>query len=205
MRKIIISSFVTMDGVMQAPGGPKEDTDNGFKYGGWSFSYWDQMMGEVMTEMMSQPYDLLLGRRTYDIFAAYWPSTDKPEDQPVKEKFTAIKKYVVSRSPRDFTWENSALITGDVVEQIKALKNSGGPDLSVQGSSNLIQTLLANNLADRIITWTFPVTVGGGKRLFEPGVPAQSFKLIDSKTSSTGVIIASYEPAGQIKLGSFAD
>jgi dihydrofolate reductase len=202
MRKIITTTFLTLDGVMQAPGGPKEDTSGGFKYGGWIVNYWDDMMGKVMDGFMGLPFELLLGKRTYDIFAAYWPhDTQNPE---VAKPFNSTKKYVVSHTPAELSWHNSTLITGDVVAEIKRLKKKDDPDLWVHGSGNLIQTLLANHLIDRMIIWTFPVTVGTGKRLFAEGTQAEGLKLIDSKTSTTGVVIATYEPAGALKTGSFA-
>ncbi len=202
MRKIITTTFVTSDGVMQAPGGPKEDTSGGFAYGGWSFHYWDEMMGKVMDAFMRIPFELLLGKRTYDIFAAHWPHS---KEEPVAGKFNSTKKYVVSHKPGGLPWQNSALITGDVVAEIKKLKKQDTPDLWVHGSGNLIQTLLANHLIDTMHVWTFPVTVGSGKRLFAEGTQAKELRLSDSKVSTTGVIIATYEPAGSLKIGSFAD
>jgi dihydrofolate reductase len=199
MRKIVTTTFITLDGVMQAPGGPEEDTSNGFKYGGWSANYWDGLMGDIMTGFMNIPFELLLGRRTYDIFAAYWPHTD--QDSAVAKPFNATKKYVVSHNMQELSWANSELISGDVVPAIKKLKNESGPDLWVHGSGKLIQTLLENHLIDRMHIWTFPVSVGEGKRLFAEGTQADGLKLLDSKTSTTGVVIATYEPAGQLETG----
>src|SRR5579859_7357253 len=176
MRKIITTTFVTLDGVMQAPGGPEEDPTGGFAYGGWSFGYWDEMMGNVMGGFMSLPFELLLGKFTYDIFAAYWPNAT--HDAAVAKPFNSTRKYVVSNAPAELSWNNSTLITGDVVAQIKKLKEMDGPDLWVHGSGKLIQTLLANHLIDRMHVWTFPVTVGGGKRLFAEGAQAEGFRLI---------------------------
>jgi dihydrofolate reductase len=200
MRKIITTTFVTLDGVMQAPGGPTEDMSGGFAYGGWSANYWDEMMGTVITEFMNMPFELLLGRTTYDIFAAYWPHATTGLE--VAKPFNATKKYVVSDAPLEPSWQNSVCITGDVVVQIKKLKEERGPDLWVHGSGNLIQTLLKHHLIDRMHVWTFPVTVGGGKRLLAEGTQAEGLKLVASKTSTTGVIIATYEPAGELKTGS---
>jgi dihydrofolate reductase len=200
MRKIISTTFVTLDGVMQAPGGPTEDTTSGFAYGGWAMSYWDDMMGKIMNGFMALPFELLLGKRTYDIFAAFWPFTK--EDPEVANPFNANKKWVVSDKPAKLSWNNSEIITGDVVSQIRRLKDEEGPDLWIHGSGNLIQTLLKERLIDRMYVWTFPVTVGGGKRLFAEGTEAQEFKLIESKFSTTGVIVATYEPAGEIKMRS---
>ncbi len=202
MRKIVTTTFVTLDGVLQAPGAPEEDTSGGFAHGGWSFHYWDEMMGSVMNAFMRIPFELLLGKRTYDIFAAHWPHS---KEEPVAGKFNSTKKYVVSHEPVDLSWRNSVRITGDVVAEIKKLKKQDSPDLWVHGSGNLIQTLLANHLIDAMHVWTFPVTVGNGKRLFAEGTQAKELRLIDSKASTTGVIIATYEPAGSFKTGSFAD
>jgi dihydrofolate reductase len=202
MRKIITTTFVTLDGVMQAPGGPEEDTSGGFQYGGWTAHYWDEMMGGIMDVFMKTPFELLLGRRTYDIFAAFWPYTE--QDQEVAKPFNATRKYVVSHTPRELAWHNSTLVTGEVVAEIKRLKAVDAPDLWVHGSGNLIQTLLKNHLIDRMHVWTFPVTVGGGKRLFEAGLPANGWKLTNSQTATTGVVIATYEPAGDLQTGSLA-
>ncbi len=201
MRKIVVNTFVTLDGVMQAPGGPEEDTDGGFKYGGWSFHYWDEMMGKTMDEFMAQPFDLLLGRKTYQIFAAHWP---KITNDPAADKLNSVKKYVVSKTLDKADWDNSQLIKTDVVKEIKKLKDKEGPEIQVHGSSSLIQTLLKNGLADEYNLWVFPVTVGKGKRLFGEGTLPVNWKLKNSKASSTGVVINSYEPAGELKTGSFA-
>jgi dihydrofolate reductase len=200
MRKIITTTFVTLDGVAQAPGGPTEDTSGGFTQGGWSVNYWDEMMGIVMSGFMGIPFELLLGRRTYDIFAAHWPHS---KEEPVAGKFNSTRKYVVSHKAAELPWHNSTLITGDVAATIKKLKGEDGPDLWVHGSGNLIQTLLKQRLIDRMHLWIFPVTVGGGKRLFSEGTQAEGFKLVDAKSSTTGVIIATFEPTGALKTGSF--
>lgn len=201
MRKLVVSTFIALDGVMQAPGGPEEDPTGGFKYGGWSFNYWDELMGQVMTDSMKEPFELLLGRRTYDIFAAHWPFL---KDDPVAKLFSSINKYVVSKSLNELTWENSFLIKDNVVEKIKKLKNSDGAELQVHGSSNLIQTLINNDLIDEFRLWTFPLVIGNGKKLFGEGTIPSSLKLINTKVSSTGVIISAYIPDGEIKTGSFA-
>ena len=202
MRKIITTTFVTLDGVMQAPGGPEEDKTNNFKSGGWSFHYWDEMMGNVMSDFMKRPFDLLLGRRTYEIFAAHWPFTK--DDPEVADKFNSTRKYVVSHKPMVLEWQNSTLIKGDAPTELRKLKEQDGNDLWVHGSGNLIQTLLANDLIDTLYVWTFPVTVGNGKRLFAEGSKPVAWKLIDSSTATSGVIISRYEPAGELKVGSFA-
>ena len=201
MRKLIVSTFLTLDGVMQAPGGPGEDDSGGFAYGGWSVHYWDELMGQVMTEAMSTPFDLVLGRRTYDIFAAYWPHA--PEEAGAKPLNDATK-YVVSRSRPTLEWERSVLIEGDAAEGIAALKKQDGPELQVHGSGNLIQTLLRHNLVDQYRLWVFPLVIGSGKRLFAEGTIPSGLKLVDSKVSTTGVVIGTYEPAGKVVTGSFA-
>lgn len=203
MRKIITTTFLSIDGVYQAPGGPQEDTSGGFAEGGWSFGYWDDVMGKIMSAFMAQPFELLLGRRTYDIFAAYWPTTDK--DPEVAKPFNETKKYVVSRTPQELTWQHSTLITGDVVDQIRRLKEVDAADLWVHGSGNLMQTLLANDLVDRMHLWTFPVMLGSGKRLFVDGIPAAEWKLAGSTIATSGVVIATYEPAGEIKKGTMGE
>ncbi len=203
MRKIITTTFVTMDGIMQAPGGPEEDKSDGFPHGGWSFGYWDETMNKVMGGFMDIPFELLLGKRTYDIFAAHWPQS---KEEPIASKFNATRKYVVSHAAdAQLPWQNSTLVTGDVALEIKKLKEQDGPDLWVHGSGNLIQTLLQNRLIDTMHVWTFPVTLGGtGKRLFAEGTQTQEFKLTKTTTATTGVTIATYEPAGEVKKGSFA-
>ena len=201
MRKITVNTFLTLDGVMQAPGGPEEDTDGGFRLGGWSVNYWDEKMGAVMDEAMGTPFDLLLGRKTYDIFAAHWPHA--PEEAGGKPLNDATK-YVASRTRRSLEWGPSVLIEGDAAEGIATLKKEEGPDLQVHGSGNLIQTLLRHQLVDEFRLWTFPLVVGSGKRLFSDGTIPAGLKLVDSTVSSTGVVIGTYVPAGEIVTGSFA-
>jgi dihydrofolate reductase len=201
MRKISVNTFLTLDGVMQAPGGPEEDPSGGFELGGWSVNYWDEEMGRIMGEVMGTPFDLILGRKTYEIFAAHWPhSTDEQAAKPLNE----AKKHVASRTLKSLEWTNSVLIEGDVAEGVAALKQQDGRELQVHGSGNLIQTLLRHNLIDMFRIWTFPLVVGKGKRLFEEGAVPAGLKLVDSKVSSTGVVIGTYEPAGEIATGSFA-
>ena len=201
MRKLIVSTFLTLDGVMQAPGGPGEDDSGGFAHGGWSVNYWDEQMGQVMGEAMSAPFDLVLGRKTYDIFAAYWPHA--PEEAGAKPLNEATK-YVASRGQPALGWSRSVLIEGDAAEGIAALKKSDGPELQVHGSENLMQTLLRHSLIDQYRLWVFPLVIGSGKRLFADGTIPSGLKLVDSKVSTTGVIIGTYEPAGEIVTGSFA-
>ena len=201
MRKLIVSTFLTLDGVMQGPGGPGEDDSGGFAHGGWSVNYWDEKMGQVMGEAMSNRFDLVLGRATYDIFAAYWPHA--PEEAGAKPLNDATK-YVASRSQPKLEWSNSVLIEGDAAEGIAALKQEEGPELQVHGSGNLIQTLLRHDLVDQYRLWVFPLVIGSGKRLFSDGTVPAGLKLVDSTVSTTGVVIGTYEPAGEIATGSFA-
>jgi dihydrofolate reductase len=201
MRKLIVSAFMTLDGVVQAPGGPEEDDSGGFEHGGWSVHYWDEPMGDVMGKAMSTPFDLVLGRRTYDIFAGYWPhAADDPAAKPLND----ATKYVASRTRPALEWSNSVLIEGDAAEGIAALKQGDGPELQVHGSGNLIQTLLRHGLVDEYRLWIFPLVIGSGKRLFSDGTIPAGLKLVESTVSSTGVVIGTYEPAGEIVTGSFA-
>lgn len=202
MRKLVVNTFLTLDGVMQAPGGPEEDLTGGFSHGGWSVNYWDEDMGKLMDGVMGTPFDLVLGRKTYEIFAAYWPNaTEEQGAKPLNE----ATKHVASRTlaPGSLEWERSVLIEGDVVEGVTRLKQEEGPELQVHGSSNLLQTLLRDNLIDRFHLWTFPVVVGSGKRLFADGTVPSGLKLVDSMVSTTGVVIGTYVPAGEIQTGSF--
>jgi dihydrofolate reductase len=201
MRKLILSTFLTLDGVMQAPGGPGEDDSGGFAHGGWSVNYWDDRMGEVMGEAMSTRFDLVLGRKTYDIFAAHWPHvSDEDGGKPLND----ATKYVASRSHPKLEWDKSVLIDGDAADGVAALKEEDGPELQVHGSGNLIQTLLRHNLVDQYRLWVFPLVIGSGKRLFAEGTIPSGLKLVDSIVSTTGVMIGTYEPAGEIVTGSFA-
>ncbi|OGZ65570.1 MAG: hypothetical protein A3C50_02865 [Candidatus Staskawiczbacteria bacterium RIFCSPHIGHO2_02_FULL_43_16] len=198
MRKIIVLEFITLDGVMQAPGGPEEDTSGGFKYGGWTVPYFDDFAGKVMAEQMKQPFSLLLGRKTFEIFASYWP---QHEDQ--WPGINDVTKYVVSNTLDKSDWKNSVFIKGDVAEEIKKLKQGDGPNLHVYGSSNFTQTLLKRDLVDELWLKIFPITLGTGKRLFAEGTIPAAFTLIDSKISPGGVIFANYTRAGEVKTGSF--
>jgi dihydrofolate reductase len=185
---------------MQAPGGPGEDDSGGFAHGGWSVNYWDDLMGRVMGEAMSTPFDLVLGRMTYDIFAAHWPHAPEEDAKPLND----ATKYVASRGRPRLEWSNSVLIEGDAAEGIAALRKEDGPELQVHGSGDLIQTLLRHNLVDQYRLWVFPVVIGSGKRLFSEGTIPSGLRLVDSKVSTTGVVMGTYEPAGEIVTGSFA-
>ena len=201
MRKLKVTTFLTLDGVMQAPGGPGEDVEGGFAFGGWTVDYGDDLTGQVMGEFMAKPFDLLLGRKTYDIFAAYWPNA--PGEAGAKPLNEATK-YVASRGHPTLGWSRSVLIEGDAGEGIAALKQSDGPELQVHGSGNLIQTLLRRGLVDQYRLWVFPLVIGSGKRLFAEGTIPAGLQLTDSRVSTTGVVMGTYEPAGEIVTGSFA-
>lgn len=197
MRKIIVLSFISLDGVLQAPGGPTEDTSGGFKFGGWIAPYIDDFANKVMLEQMGKPYDLLLGRKTFEIWASYWPK--HPENDLGINK--AIK-YVVSNTLTSSEWQKTVFIKGNVVEEIKKLKQQDGPELQVQGSGNLIQTLLKNDMVDELWLKIFPILLGPGKHLFADGIIPVSFELIESRISPKGVIIANYKKAGKVETGS---
>lgn len=198
MRKIIVLSFITLDGVMQGPGGPTEDTSGNFTHGGWSVPYFDEFLGDVMAEQMSQPFDLLLGRKTFEIFASYWPQ--HIEEGPEINRAT---KYVASNTLTSHEWSKSVFLKGNVVDEIKKLKGGEGLDLQVHGSGELIQTLLEHDLVDEVWLKIFPVTLGTGKRLFDNGTIPAAYTLVDSKTSPSGVIVATLKRAGEVRTGSF--
>jgi len=201
MRKVIVLSFITLDGVMQAPGGPGEDDSGGFKYGGWSVPYFDDVLGNVMGEQMGHPFDLLLGRRTYDIVAAHWPRLG--DDDPAAAVINRARKYVVSHRPVSLEWKTTIPISGDVAGKIEQLKKEDGPEIQVHGSGNLIQTLLNHDLVDEFWLKIFPVVLGSGKRLFAEGTMPAGFALKDSRISTSGVVAITYARAGEVKLGSF--
>ena len=200
MRKLTGAIFQSLDCVMQAPGGPDEDPTSNFRFGGWSQPLFAQDMGPFEKLIMSD-YDLLLGKRTYDIFAGYWPFN---QDNPVGEKFQRINKYVLTHSDEPLTWENSHRLSGDTAAAVTALKQSDGRDLLIQGSSTLYPPLLSERLIDRLIVMTFPVVLGAGKRIFDGSERGSSLKLVDHFVADTGVIIATYEPAGDVQTGTFA-
>jgi dihydrofolate reductase len=200
MRKLIVNTFVSLDGVMQAPGGPEEDPSDGFEHGGWSFGYWDEQMGEAMGEFMGKPFDLVLGRKTYEIFAAHWPHSQ--EDGAAE--LNGATKHVASTTLSQLDWENSHLIEGDVVAGLRALKEQDGPELQVHGSATLLQTLIGAGVVDEFRVWVFPVVLGKGKRLFGDGAVPEGLELVDAKVSSTGVIMTTYRTGAEIKSGSFA-
>lgn len=200
MRKLIVIEFITLDGVMQAPGGRDEDTSGGFKYGGWTVPYFDEFAGKIMSEQMSlERADLLLGRKTYEIFAGYWPS--HADGWP---GINEVKKYVASGNPSlKLDWENSILLSGNVTDEVQKLKSDGERNLCVWGSGNLVQTLLKHDLVDELWLKIFPITLGQGNRLFAEGTIPAAFKLLDNKVSPQGVIIANYQRSGDVQTGSF--
>ncbi|MCA1695203.1 MAG: dihydrofolate reductase family protein [Actinobacteria bacterium] len=202
MRKLIASTFASLDGIMQAPGGPEEDPTGGFTLGGWMFGYGDEGMDISASGFDGKDRELVLGRRTYEIFEAYWPY--QADDHPIAKTLNAAKKYVASRTMTMLHWNNSTLLHGDVVSAINALKAQPGPDLQMIGSGSLIQTLQAASLIDEYNVWTFPVVLGRGKRLFSETARPSALRLVRSHVSATGVVMSTYVPSGEIQPGSFA-
>ena len=200
MRELLVQTFLTLDGVMQAPGGPEEDDSDGFAYGGWSVTYWDEDLDQAMDEVVSKPFAMVLGRHTYDIMAAFWPHASEEEGAAV---FNQATKYVASRSRPTLAWSNSLLIEGDAAEGLAALKAEDGPELQVHGSGNLAQTLIRHNLVDRYRLWIFPLVIGSGKRLFGEGTIPSGLELIEGRTSASGVFMGTYRSAGEIVTGRF--
>jgi dihydrofolate reductase len=214
MRKLVVAAFVSADGVMQAPGGPDEDPTGGFTQGGWAVNHWDDTMYAAMSRTFGEPFDLLLGRKTYDIFAAHWPHVGEGErdrrggtaseiDDPIAATLTAARKYVASRTLANPSWPNTVVLEGDVAQAVTRLKALDGPDILTQGSTELLQTLIANDLVDEFRLWTFPVILGRGKRLFGGGASPGALDLVEAVTSSTGVLMATYRRAGDVDVGSF--
>jgi len=198
MRKVNVLTFVSLDGVMQGPGGPEEDTSGGFSRGGWTVGYFDETVGHEMAKQMGGKFDLLLGRRTYEIFKSYWPHSKDSFAKPIND----ATKYVATNRPLGKEW-NTVRLEGDIVEAIRKIKSESGPDLQVHGSGTLIQTLLANDLVDELWLKIFPVTIGSGRRLFAEGTGYAGFELVESNVSPSGVFIAKYKRAAQVKSGSF--
>lgn len=202
MRKVVVGAFTSLDGVMQAPGGPHEDPVGGFAHGGWAAPYFDEAMGKAVDEMFARPFDLLLGRKTYDIFAAHWPYAGP--DDPIGTLFDRITKHVATRNPElKLAWKNSRTLGPDAVAAVKALKGSDGPNLLTQGSTDFLQTLFAHDLVDEMYVSVFPLVLGKGKRLFGGGTQPAAFRLLGSTTSGTGVTVNRYERAGEVVTGSF--
>lgn len=200
MRKLIVSAFVSLDGVMQAPGGPDEDPSGGFPYGGWTFPYWDEAGSEALGAIFARPYDLLLGRKTYDIFAAYWPFQ---KDHPIGKQFNAVAKYVATSAPDRLEWANSIRLEGDAMAAVARLKEGDGPDLLTQGSAMLVRALLARGLVDELNLFVFPLLLGKGKKWVDETAKAGEFELVSSLTCSTGTIVSRYRPVGPVRTGSF--
>lgn len=212
MRKVIAAAFISLDGVMQAPGGAGEDDDGGFRHGGWSVPHWHEEVGAALGAMFAQPFELLLGRRTYDLFAAHWPRVpldpsasgyDAGEAQ-MAARFNAAIKHVASGAPHTLTWQNTRWLGSDIVTAVRRLKRQEGPVLLVQGSSLLLQTLLANRLLDTLLLLVYPVVLGQGKRLFGGGAVPVACRLEESRATSSGVLIARYGLGGEVKTGTFA-
>lgn len=200
MRKLVVAVFVSLDGVMQAPGGPTEDTTGGFAFGGWIVPFSDDATGAWVMELFAEPFDLLLGRRTYEIFAAHWPFM--PKDDPIAAPFNRVTKYVATRKGTALTWENSVAL-GDAAADVAALKQGDGPTLLVQGSSNLIQTLLAHDLVDELRLITYPVILGRGKRLLSADTRPRTLRVERVESSTTGATLCVYRPLGPVQSGSF--
>lgn len=200
MRKLVVGTFLTLDGVMQAPGGPNEDRDGGFRHGGWLVPYFDEKMGEIMTEWTTRAGAFLLGRRTYEIFAASWPRSIDPADE-IATALNTRPKFVASRTLHRVDWRNSSLLEGEVATEVAKLKAQDGGEIQVHGSGNLLQTLLRHDLIDTLRLWQFPVVVGGGKRLFGEGTIPGSFRLVDTQLATTGAVLHVYERAGELKYG----
>jgi dihydrofolate reductase len=198
MRNLIVLSFVSLDGVMQAPGGPDEDTSGNFTHGGWTVPYFDEFAGKLMAGQMSRPAELLLGRKTFDIFESYWPQHE--QDWP---GINTMRKHVASNTRSSSDWNNTVFLNGDVAGKVRKLKEQDGPDLQVHGSGDFIQTLLKDDLVDEFWLKIFPLTLGQGKRLFGSGTMPAAFTVSDSQTSPTGVIVATYKRSGPVKTGSF--
>lgn len=200
MRKIIVLTFITLDGVMQSPGGPEEDSGDSFPYGGWSVPFWDEFIEKEMSNQMEQEFDLLLGRKTFDIFAGSWPTIDS------SSIINKTNKYVVTSNgipPDNEIWKNSVRIDGNITQEIINLKNQDGPELQVHGSGKLIQLLMKNDLVDEFWLKIYPITLGTGKRLFDSGTMPTTFKVTECKCTPNGIILAKYEKSGNIKQGSF--
>ena len=198
MRKVISITQITLDGVMQAPGGPEEDPSNGFTHGGWAMPHVDEDARNVIDQTIAGEFDMLLGRRTYDLFAGYWPNQG---DNPIARAFDKATKYVVTRGTGRLDWKKSQRIDGDVIEEVKKLKASDGPELHVWGSSELLQALIAADLVDEYRLWVFPVLLGEGKRLFENGVPPRGLTLVETRRTDSGVLVNTYRPAGPLPRG----
>jgi dihydrofolate reductase len=200
LRKLISINHVSLDGVMQSPGGPQEDPRGGFDLGGWIVPYWDEEMGKRLDQTVSGRFDLLLGRRTYEMLAAHWPYAG---DNPISDGFNRATKYVATRGTPKLDWVNTQVLPGDAVEAVRRLKSEEGPEIQIYGSSSFLQSLIAADLVDEYVIRTYPLVLGSGKRLFEEGAPPRALRLVETEPSSTGVITSRYQPDGAVKPGSF--
>lgn len=200
MRRLISINHVSLDGVMQSPGAPQEDPRGGFDLGGWIVPYWNEAMGQQLNQAVAGPFDLLLGRRTYEMLAAHWPHAG---DNPISDAFNRATKYVATRGTPSFDWVNTQALPGDAVEAVRRLKSEAGPELQIYGSSSFLQSLIAADLVDEYVIRTYPLVLGSGKRLFEAGAPPRALRLLETDTSSTGVITSRFQPAGAVEPGSF--
>jgi dihydrofolate reductase len=199
MRRVIGAAFVSLDGVMQAPGGPEEDRSGDFPYGGWLAPIGDEGLNSQIETLFGQPFDLLLGRRTYEIFAAYWPFI--PDDDPISAAFRDVRKYVLTRDGVDLTWQGSERLEG--LDDLARLKESEGPNLVIQGSASLYPQLIQRGLIDRLVLMTAPIVLGRGRRLFGEGTPARGWRLVEHRVTANGFAMGTYEPAGSVETGSF--
>lgn len=204
MRKLTVAAFISLDGVIQAPGGPEEDPSGDFRLGGWLVPYADEPFGQAIQALFSQPFELLLGRRTYDIFAGYWPQYSGSEDRFIADLFNGVAKHVATHHPQTLTWHNSHALRGNLVDAINALKHDNGADLLTQGSAELVRQLLAAGLVDELRLMTFPVVLGHGKRLYDDCGQASAFTLAHSTSTPSGVLVARYVRSGEVRTGSFA-
>jgi dihydrofolate reductase len=203
MRKLIVAAFISLDGVIQAPGGPDEDTSGEFRFGGWIVPYADEHTGQATRELFSQPFELLLGRRTYDIFAAYWPQINAGAHNYIADLFNRVPKHVATHRPHTLDWHNSQALQGNLVDAIHVLKQQDGAHLLTQGSAELVRQLLAAGLVDELRLMTFPVVLGHGKRLFDDNAQASAFTLVHSTSTAGGVLISRYVRSGEVRTGSF--
>lgn len=203
MRKLIVAAFISLDGVMQAPGGPEEDTSGGFAFGGWIVPYSDDASGQAVQDLFSQPFELLLGRRTYDIFAAYWPRVPTDSGNRIAEMFNSVPKHVATRWADTLDWHNSHALEGELVDAVRALKRQDGPHLLTQGSGDLVRQLLAAGLVDELRLMVFPVLLGHGKRLFGDNAQASAFTLASATNTPAGVLITRYVRSGEVRTGTF--
>lgn len=205
MRKLTVAAFISLDGVIQAPGGPEEDTSNGFRFGGWIVPYADETTGQAIQTLFSQPFELLLGRRTYDIFAGYWPHIPARSNNLIADLFNSVPKHVATHRSATLDWQNSHALQGDLTDAVRALKHQHGADLLTQGSGEMVRQLLAAGLVDEIRLMIFPIILGRGKRLFDDNAQASAFTLAHSTSTPGGVLITRYVRSGEVRTGTFEE